>query len=125
MSEWRRAQLAFIFTLFVVANLPFPLSIYAFTLPLPYIGAASRLPPGFVAVYSTMVHLGLKVSGREESQGEEQEHHHHRDEEQEWWRRRQRRQHQWEPEEDHRSCHHQYHQDALVHLGRPSDRPAV
>ncbi|KAL5222776.1 hypothetical protein ABZP36_027489 [Zizania latifolia] len=86
-----------------------PLSIYAFTLPLPYIGAASSLPPGFVA-----------VSGREESQGEEQEHHHHRDEEQEWWRRRQWGQHQWEPKEDHRSRHHQYHQDALVHLGRPA-----
>jgi hypothetical protein len=26
-----------------------PLSIYAFTLPLPYIGVASTLPPGFVA----------------------------------------------------------------------------
>jgi hypothetical protein len=32
-----------------VFSLAVPLSIYAFTLPLPYIGAASSLPPGFVA----------------------------------------------------------------------------
>ncbi|KAI3994009.1 hypothetical protein MKX01_003022 [Papaver californicum] len=37
-----------------------PLSVYAFTLPLPYIGAASSLPPGFVMGASVLV-VGLLV----------------------------------------------------------------
>uniref|UniRef100_N1R4X0 Uncharacterized protein n=1 Tax=Aegilops tauschii TaxID=37682 RepID=N1R4X0_AEGTA len=51
-----------------------PLSIYAFTLPLPYIGVASTLPPGFVAGAAVLI-AGLLMHGlpQPENCGESQE----------------------------------------------------
>ncbi|VAH69416.1 unnamed protein product [Triticum turgidum subsp. durum] len=51
-----------------------PLSIYAFTLPLPYIGVASTLPPGFVAGAAVLI-AGLLMHSlpQPENCGESQE----------------------------------------------------
>jgi len=57
MTYW---FIAVINNIFLAYYMAVPISVYVFTLPLPYLGVASSLPPGFVAGAIVLV-LGLLI----------------------------------------------------------------